>query len=250
MHVGLITYAIGHKKTWQIMNRLISRRISVTIYAFPFKKRLSNIQEQSIFSDRPSQILEYDVEKFCSKYNIGYRKILGWTSNFSKDLKCNLLKKEPQIFLHCTAKIIPEYFINNRTILNCHPGLLPQNRGVDSLKWAVVKKWPMGVTLHIIDKEIDRGTILNRVRIPIFDNDTLKSICKRMYEFEINLLSNFDCYLAQRVNNWHVDDSYPCSHERISKNEDNKIEQIFLSNRSELIKASNNKKIHYHESEI
>ena len=41
-----------------------------------------------------------------------------------------------------------------------------------------------------------------------------------------------------------------CSHERISKNEDNKIEQIFISNRSELIKVSNNKKIHYHESEI
>ena len=40
------------------------------------------------------------------------------------------------------------------------------------------EKWPMGVTLHIIDKEIDRGTILNRVRIPIFDNDSLKSICK------------------------------------------------------------------------
>lgn len=42
-------------------------------------------------------------------------------------------------------------------ILNIHPGILPGNRGLDNLKWSLIKNLPIGVTAHFIDYRIDMG---------------------------------------------------------------------------------------------
>ena len=98
------------------------------------------------------------------------------------------------IYLHCISKIIPKEFIKNNIILNAHPGILPLSRGVDSFKWSVIKKIPLGVTLHKIDENIDCGLILKRSLIPIQNKDTLYEIAKRSFDTECYLLSNFGDY--------------------------------------------------------
>ena len=45
-------------------------------------------------------------------------------------------------------------------ILNFHPGLLPDIRGLDSVLWSIEKNYPIGVTAHLINNKIDAGKLV------------------------------------------------------------------------------------------
>jgi len=155
----------------------------------------------------------------------------------------------PNVFLHCTAKIIPANFLHGRYILNCHPGLLPYNRGVDAFKWCIVNEWPIGITLHQIDEAIDRGTILYRLRIPVFKTDSLKAVCQRAYAYEIDLLANFSCHMNNKQYGWGVSDAFPVSHQLILKSLDQDLERLFLTKRNVLSRLSGDYSVHFHEAD-
>lgn len=236
MHVGIITYQIGHLKTWQMMRRYLTKGFRITLFAFPFKLRPA--KDDGRYQDRPSQIIDLDVEAFCAANGIGYRKVEGWGDAFASELDCPGGTGKPDVYVTCIAKIIPAAFIAGRTILNCHPGLLPHNRGVDAFKWCVINKWPFGVTLHVIDHEIDRGTILHRMRVPVWPGDTLGDVWRRAYDVEGDLLGNFDLFLGNAAKDWQVGDDHPCSHRKIPMDSDQSIERMFLDNRDEFVRLS------------
>jgi hypothetical protein len=73
-------------------------------------------------------------------------------------------------------------------ILNLHPGILPLNRGLDTIQWAVVKNIKQGATSHIINKEIDKGFLVMKENIEIFKDDTLIDIYMRISSLEQDLL--------------------------------------------------------------
>ena len=225
MHVGLITYQTGHLKTWQLMQRLMVRSHRVSLFAFPFSLRPF---VPGPFEDRPYQILDMDPKSFCNRHGLGYREVGGWSDEHSASLDDGGPYRKPDLFLTCIAKIIPKRFIEGRTILNCHPGLLPQNRGVDAFKWSIINGWPFGVTLHVIDEAVDRGVILHRVRVPVLPTDTLRAVADRTYQYEIDILSDFDRYLPNISKEWRVDDGFPLSKRRIARADDVRIEAMFL----------------------
>jgi phosphoribosylglycinamide formyltransferase-1 len=236
MHVGVITYQVGHLKTWQIMRKMMTKGYRVTLYAFPFKLHSRPGTER--YKDRPDQLINFDVVSFCQRYGIGYVAVDSWNDEFAHCIGEPGTRDCPEVYLHCIAKIVPASFIEGRAILNCHPGLLPQNRGVDAFKWSIVNKWPIGVALHAIDPAIDCGMILRRMRIPVFPTDTLAAVCTRAYEFEIDLLANFEHHLPNLSKSWAVGDDHPCSHKRIPAETDENLEQIFEQNREELCRLS------------
>lgn len=230
MKVGIITYQVGHKKTLDVALKLMTRGHYITLYAFPFVKR--EPRPSTCYQERPSQILDFDVEKFCRSYLIHYVPMQGWDDKYAEDF-C-----DSDVYLHCTAKIVPPKFIDDRIILNAHPGLLPENRGVDAFKWALVKGWPLGVTLHRIDEKIDRGTILHRANVPILSDDTLRTVAWRAYEFECDLLANFDAHLYRLKDGWQVGDKHPISHEKIPQAVDDVLPELFLRRRDEMMGAN------------
>lgn len=73
-------------------------------------------------------------------------------------------------------------------ILNLHPGLIPEVRGLDALKWAILTDAPLGVTAHLIDERVDAGRILLRERIGLKADDTLVDVWLRLHETEIEIL--------------------------------------------------------------
>jgi Formyl transferase len=235
MHVGVITYQTGHRKTLGITLKLLTKGYRVTHFAFPFVQRRKSA---SYYPDRPQQLLDYDVRDFCTRAGVDYRPVEGWTDTHATELGKPGENDAPEVFLSCIAKIIPATFIEGRTILNCHPGMLPHNRGVDAFKWSIVNAWPVGVTLHAIDEVIDRGTILFRRLVPIFANDTLPALCQRAYDFECDLLANFDVHLDNLRHKWLVGDTFPISHKRIPKEIDDRLEAVFLEKRAELMDAT------------
>src|SRR3990167_1962069 len=154
MHIGLITYQVGHLRTWQLLRHFMTAAQQVTVFAFPFKHRP---EVNYRYRDRPEQILlGLDLERYCRENNIAYRKINSWDLENASQLDYPDEETRPRAYLTCIGKIIPPAFIAGRKILNVHPGLLPHNRGVDSFKRSLVNEWPFGVTLHVIDEQIDR----------------------------------------------------------------------------------------------
>jgi Formyl transferase len=250
VHVGIITYQTGHLKTWQLMRKMLAKRFTVTLFAFPFKARPPKRDAEPRFADRPFQLLDLDVPAFCAQHGVRYVPVDSWSDTDATRLDVLDRKgRPPVVYLDCIAKIIPPAFIAGRKILNCHPGLLPQNRGVDAFKWSIVNKWPVGVTLHVIDEQIDRGTILSRMRVPVLPNDDLATLCQRAYDFEVDLLGNFEHHLPNLTYRWDVGDDYPCSHKLIPRDQDQRLEDIFAANRSELCELSSDMRIHAHQAD-
>ncbi|WJQ84449.1 linear gramicidin non-ribosomal peptide synthetase LgrA [Brevibacillus brevis] len=58
-------------------------------------------------------------------------------------------------------------------ILNLHTSLLPWNKGRDPVFWSIWDETPKGVTLHLIDENIDTGNILVQEEISFDEEDTL-----------------------------------------------------------------------------
>ena len=72
-------------------------------------------------------------------------------------------------------------------ILNLHPGLLPQNRGLETVLNAIVRDLPQAVSGHLISAEIDRGVLLETEFVPVLEGDSVRDIDARVtsYEFEM-----------------------------------------------------------------
>jgi phosphoribosylglycinamide formyltransferase-1 len=71
-------------------------------------------------------------------------------------------------------------------LLNMHPGKLPDNRGLDNLKRAILNDIEPAVTFHLIDKKIDQGKMIFIERVPIYEHDTIQSIFLRHQTVELD----------------------------------------------------------------
>ena len=89
--------------------------------------------------------------------------------------------------------------IKGKKIINCHSGIIPISRGLDAFKWAIYYERPLGVTLHYIDEEADKGRIISIRRTNVYITDSLETLARRHYENEIDMLSDFDKFLGNSV---------------------------------------------------
>jgi len=73
-------------------------------------------------------------------------------------------------------------------IINFHPGLIPENRGLDAVKWAIIRDIPQGVTAHFIDWRVDAGRIIKIKKIPVYSDDNLIDIQQRLYDTTLQMI--------------------------------------------------------------
>ena len=106
---------------------------------------------------------------------------------------------ECDFYLITGAGLLPSKIVKNKKIINCHPGIIPSARGLDSFKWSIYNYIPLGITLHYINEEVDAGQIISIVRTPIYSGDSLMTLARRHYELEIDVLSNFTYYLSNSL---------------------------------------------------
>ncbi len=62
-------------------------------------------------------------------------------------------------------------FVNG--IINIHPAILPDYRGLDASLWALYEGAPLGVTSYVVDKGIDTGSVIKKF---VFDAPSELSI--------------------------------------------------------------------------
>ncbi len=87
-------------------------------------------------------------------------------------------------------RIISNYFIRQykNKIINIHPALLPSFKGTQAIKDAMaygVKS--TGVTVHFVTGILDGGPVISQAALNIKENESLKSLSKRIHVLEHKL---------------------------------------------------------------
>lgn len=73
----------------------------------------------------------------------------------------------------------PEIASFSQGVINCHPSLLPHNRGAFPAAWSILEGSPAGATIHVIDTGLDTGSTLLQRQVEVRDNDTSGSLYER-----------------------------------------------------------------------
>jgi phosphoribosylglycinamide formyltransferase-1 len=116
----------------------------------------------------------------------------GKRLQFDKEIISTLRKYKvtPTNGLVCLAgfmRIISPHFIKEykNRILNIHPALLPAFPGLDAQKQAIEfgAKYS-GCTVHFVDEGVDTGPIIIQEIVKISDNDTEKTLAKKILRKE------------------------------------------------------------------
>ena len=111
--------------------------------------------------------------------------------------------------------------------MNLHPGILPENRGLDTYQWAILNKIPQGATAHLIDRKMDKGKILYRKNINIYKQDTLKDFYLRVQSLELELMIKSLKALKKNIDFGYFPKKQGKYHSYINNKEEKTIIKIF-----------------------
>jgi phosphoribosylglycinamide formyltransferase-1 len=83
-------------------------------------------------------------------------------------------------------------------IVNVHPALLPAFPGATAVADALAHGVRVtGVTVHLVDEEVDHGPILAQEAVPVLAGDTVVSLTERLHEVEHRLLPRVTAHLLE-----------------------------------------------------
>lgn len=180
MHL-VLTYDAPHRKTQDLLLRLREMgRTDIEVIATPWKERKKHTP---LVAHRPADAEPVSPEDFCKK--LGFR----FDRAPLEGLAGLLRERKPELVLIAGAGILPAEIVENFTVINSHPGWLPDVRGLDALKWAILEDQPIGVTVHVAAPEADAGHLVSQAIVPIRACDTFETLAARQYEMEIRMLA-------------------------------------------------------------
>lgn len=184
MKICIFAYNFKHKKTQEGIFRLYCSNYRIKEVIAMNKVTIKAPKKKIKYI--PQDIQYMHPRAICKYLKIPY-KVMQHNSK-----KCiNYVKRKKfDIGIILGARILSEELINSFKIgiLNLHPGLLPENRGLDTYHWAVMDMIPQGATAHLIDRKMDRGIIIKKKKINIFSQDTLKDFYLRVQSLELELM--------------------------------------------------------------
>lgn len=179
--IAVITYNTPHRKSQDVLFQLKAKNYQdVHAFALPFVHRENPFKP--LYQHRPSKAIDVKPSTLCE--NLGYTFETTTAETLNKQL--NELKADFVII--AGAGLLPDELVLNHRLINAHPGYLPFTRGLDSLKWAIMKNERIGITTHFVDTEADAGFLIDQQYVPIYANDTFHSVAYRQYEMEIEML--------------------------------------------------------------
>lgn len=185
IHITLLTYDAPHRKTHDVLLTMLMRdRFEICIATVPLVERK---QRDVLFKHRPDQFVGPSIREIAARYGLAVHDFANWRE----------LQTKTDFFVVCGANLLEAEFCNGNKVVNCHPGLIPMTRGLDSFKWTIFNGEQIGNTLHFIDSGVDLGTTIHHQLTNIFEGDDLNSLADRHYRNELHLLSHFDEYLER-----------------------------------------------------
>jgi phosphoribosylglycinamide formyltransferase-1 len=95
-------------------------------------------------------------------------------AGYMKKLGINILKQFKNKILNIHPTLLPKYGGQGMYGLNVHNEVLKN------------KEKYTGITIHLVDEIYDHGKIINQMKIPVLENDTVETLSKRVLENEHN----------------------------------------------------------------
>ena len=178
--IYILTYNDAHRKTYDVLNLLKAYgQKDVTVIALPYHYTK---KQKPLINHRPQVYAALPPDMLCKALDYKYEFI----NSFAEVTQ--ILDKKADPILICGAGIIPAELIEKHIIINSHPAILPQVRGLDAFKWAIYEMQPIGVTTHIIDNEPDAGFLIDQKILEVTWGDSFHSLAQKQYEMEIIML--------------------------------------------------------------
>ena len=184
----LFTYDAPHRKTYDFIMALVANGYTIDcIYAAPWikmehKPELVDMTTRGLYYPHTRDI----AHNLCIPYIVKPHDKVDGGGDLGIIAGARILK----------AHVI-ETFDN---IINIHPGKLPENRGLDNVKYAILEDIQQMVTAHYIDAQIDRGRFLCESPVPVYADDTYKDIFNRMMTIQPKVLIDaLDCQQGEPI---------------------------------------------------
>ena len=99
---------------------------------------------------------------------------------------------QPDLDIVIAFRMLPEivWAMPRLGTFNLHASLLPQYRGAAPINWAIINgETETGVTTFLLNHEIDKGAILDQVRVPIGPEDTVGTMYERLMNLGTSLVT-------------------------------------------------------------
>lgn len=184
MNIGVFGYNFKHWKTQVGIQNLImgGYKPKVVFAADPVPLNFY----KSKIRISPKDLFLWEPQDLCKQYDIPYHIV----NHNSQETNMLVQKYNLDVGIILGARILKPIAFENFKIgvINMHPGILPENRGLDNIKWAIVKNLPQGVTSHLIDSKIDRGKMIIQESIKVYDDDSLVDVHIRVQNLEQKLM--------------------------------------------------------------
>ena len=152
------------------------------------KKNSSPIKITLVISNKKNaKGLNYAKQNNIKTIVVIYKNKLKTEKKILSDLS------KHNIRLICLAgfmKILSKKFISkfNGKILNIHPSLLPNYKGLNAHRRVIEKKEKFtGCTVHLVNSRLDSGKIILQKKIRVFKKDNENSLSKKVLKIEHKL---------------------------------------------------------------
>ena len=184
LKIMLFVYNFKHKKSVDFIHKLVEENIYIDAIVaadyFKIKRPKKAINFSPFFScsEHPKDV--------ANKLDIPYYAL----NHDNEEILDVVTKHSIDLGIIAGARILRYKIIQffNRGIINFHPGLLPECRGLDSMFWSIYNNYPLGVTSHLINEKIDCGKLILKTKIKLSLDDNLISINKKIYNLQLALI--------------------------------------------------------------
>lgn len=96
---------------------------------------------------------------------------------------------------------------------NLHAALLPQYRGAAPINWAIINgDTETGITTFFLDHDIDTGSVIQRVPVPILDTDNVEDVHDKLMHLGADLV-------VETVDNIIADNVHPIPQSQLQTDE-------------------------------
>lgn len=184
MRTAIFTYDFPHRKSQDFLLRTAAEPVElVVVIGAP---HVSIDRPPSSLRTKPHSQTAIEPRVLCDLLGVEYRKL----PHNSEEVAELLVAERIDVVIIGGARILKQPVIGSPTIgiVNFHPGLIPEVRGLDALKWSVYKGVPPGVTAHLIDERVDAGRIIVREQIPVHPDDGWIDLSLRLNDRQVDLI--------------------------------------------------------------
>lgn len=171
----LVVFASGNGSTLQaiidsIQSHELEAQIDLVVSdqpdAYALKRAETNHIETYVIQNKKFEARDLELSEVLSKYSINLIVLAGY------------------------LKMIGPHLLEQYTIINTHPSLLPKfgGKGMHGMHVheAVVsaKEKYTGATLHFVNEEYDKGNIISQTKVEVLPSDTPESVSQKVQAAE------------------------------------------------------------------